>query len=541
MSLSMQLLVLQVAIVLTVVLGTGVVVGFLEERGVRDAYQERMIAVAQSVATLPSVIDAFGTTDPSATIQPIAETVRKASNVTYVVVTNAQGIRYSHPNPARIGQKVSTDPSVALSGSVYVGTESGTLGPTWRVKVPIFDFSHTVIGVVSVGILEDRLREDFVGGLPMLGIALTIAAVVGVAGSAWVGRLIRRRIYGLEPEEIRAMLDTREAMLHGIREGIVAVDAEDRLVVVNDAAARLLDVDPGEVLGRSATEVLDDEFARFILSGETAETPVLSGERVLVVHGAAVRVDGQDVGRIAMLRDRTELEETLRDLQGAQSLAEDLRAHSHEFANTLQVIGGLLETGRVDAAVAFIERAGGGVALGTARELQAVGDIELEALIMAKTARASEQGVELVVDPACQLGELSDPLRDDLLTIVGTLLDNALEALGPRGGRISLSIHEDATDGRIVVRVDDDGPGVPLDRRAAVFEPDVSDKAPTPGKARRGMGLTIVKRVARRLGGTAAAGASEWGGASFIVEFPGPRSHRVNSPEPPHPSRDGLS
>ncbi|MBU6512710.1 MAG: sensor histidine kinase, partial [Betaproteobacteria bacterium] len=99
MSLSMQLLVLQVAIVLTVVLGTGVVVGFLEERGVRDAYQERMIAVAQSVATLPSVIDAFGTTDPSATIQPIAETVRKASNVTYVVVTNAQGIRYSHPNP----------------------------------------------------------------------------------------------------------------------------------------------------------------------------------------------------------------------------------------------------------------------------------------------------------------------------------------------------------------------------------------------------------------------------------------------------------
>ncbi|MDQ4212445.1 sensor histidine kinase [Microbacterium capsulatum] len=522
MSLSMQLLVLQVAIVLTVVLGTGVVVGFLEERAVRDAYQDRMIAVAQSVATLPSVIDAFGSADPSATIQPIAETVRKASNVTYVVVTDEQGIRLSHPNPDRIGQKVSTDPSVALSGSVYVGTEPGTLGLTWRVKVPIFDRSHTVIGVVSVGILEDRLQADFIGGLPTLGIALSVAAVVGVAGSAWIGRIIRRRIYGLEPDEIRAMLDTREAMLHGIREGIIAVDAGERLVVVNDAAARLLDVEPDDVIGRRATEVLDDELAGFLLSGETAETPVLSGERVLVVHGAAVRVDGQDVGRIAMIRDRTELEETLRDLQGAQSMAEDLRAHSHEFANTLQVIGGLLETGRVDAAVAFIERAGGGVALGADPVHQAVGDIELEALIMAKTARASEQGVDLVVDPASQLSGITDGLRDDLLTIVGTLLDNALEALGAHGGRILLSIRDDLTAGRIVVRVDDDGPGVPVDKRAAIFEPDVSDKAPTPGKARRGMGLTIVKRVARRLGGMASASASEWGGARFVVDLPRP-------------------
>lgn len=522
MTLGMQLVLLQVAIVLTTVVGTGVTAVWLQEQQLRDAYQDRMIAVAQSVARLPVITEAFDDADPSATIQPVAEVIRNASDVTYVVVANDLGIRYSHPNPDRIGEKVSTDPAIPLSGEIYVGTQTGTLGESWRVKVPIFAADgEEVIGQVSVGILESELRADFLGGLSVLLLTLVVAAVIGVVGSAWIARVIRRRIYGLEPEEIRAMLETREAMLHGIREGLVAVDDAGRIVLMNDAAARLLDVpDPTAVLGSGVDTVLDRELARFIASGEDRETPVLSGERVLLVHGDRVRVEGREVGSIAILRDRTELETMLRDLEGAQGLAEGLRAQSHEFSNKLHVVSGLLELGHVDAAIAFIERVGSGGALSPLDEDEGIADVETAALVLAKRSRAQELGLALELDPGSHFdaahGEVA---RTDLLTVVGNLLDNAIEAC-VLGGHVILSIRDDLEPGMVVVRVDDDGPGIPIGRRDAIFEPDVSEKSPTSGKARRGIGLTIVKRVAVRLGGSASVETSPAGGARFTVRLP---------------------
>lgn len=520
MTLGMQLLLLQVAIVLTTVVGTGVTAVLIQEQQLRAAYQDRMVAVAQSVAGLPVILDAFDDDDPSETIQPVAEVIRKASDVTYVVVANEFGIRYSHPNPDRIGERVSTDPAIPLSGQVYVGTQTGTLGESWRVKVPIFD-DDEVIGQVSVGILESELRAEFLGGLGGLLAALAAAALVGVVGSAWIGRVIRRRIYGLEPDEIRAMLETREAMLHGIREGLVAVDERGRLVLINDAAARLLAVqEPERVLGLPVEDVLDRELARFIASGEDRETPVLSGERVLLVHGDRVRVDGRDIGSIAILRDRTELETMLRELEGAQGLAEGLRAQSHEFSNKLHVVSGLLELGHVDAAIAFIQRVGSGGALSTLDEHDGIADVETAALVLAKRSRAQELGLRLEVEPDSHLEAVADAAqRTDLVTVLGNLLDNAIEAC-TLGGRIDLSIRDDDEDGMLIVRVDDDGPGVPPDRRSAVFEPDVSGKAPAPGKARRGIGLTIVQRVAARLGGEVLVEESLAGGARFVVRLP---------------------
>ncbi|MFC3272828.1 ATP-binding protein [Agromyces mediolanus] len=522
MSLRMQLLLLQVTIVLATVVGTGLVAALLQEQQLRESYEDRMVAVAQSVASLPVIIDAFDDRAPSRTIQPIAEVVREASDVTYVVVANEDGIRYSHPDPERIGERVSTDPSVPLSGRIYVGTQTGTLGESWRVKVPIFGADGTtVIGQVSVGILESELREDFLGGLWALFAALVGATLVGVLGSAWIGGLIRRRIYGLEPDEIRALLETREAMLHGIREGLVALDGDRRIVLVNDAAARLLGVEADAVLGRTVDEVLDGELARFIVADEPAETPVLSGERVLLVHADRIRVDGREVGWIAILRDRTELETMLRELQGAQSLADDLRAQSHEFSNTLHVLGGLIELGQLEAATAFIERVGAGGALSSLHDHGGIADAETAALVLAKRSRAHELGIGLEVDAASHLGS-GHPAADDIRTVVANLLDNAVEAC-VLGGGVRLLVRDDLEPDVVLVQVDDDGPGVPAERRAAIFQPDVSDKPPAPGKARRGIGLTIVQRIAQRLGGTAEAGGSPAGGARFTVRLPSAR------------------
>jgi two-component system CitB family sensor kinase len=518
MTLRTQLVLLQVFIVLAIVLTAGLAAMLTQERQIREASQERMIAVAQSVAQLPTIIDAYDDPDPAAVIQPIAELIRDSSNVAYVVVTDDDGIRFSHPNPDRVGERVSTDPSVALSGDTYVGTHTGTLGESWRVKVPVFDADGEVMGQVSVGILESAIREDFLGDITGFLLALGAATVVGVIAATGVARMVRRRIYGLEPDEIRGLLETREATLHGIREGMLALDEQGDVSLCNDSAARLLGLEsPTQAIGRPASELLDDLVALLADADADADdaTPqrlVLSGERVLVARAAAVRVQERRVGTVVTLMDRTELDHALRDLAGAQSLAEGLRAQQHEFSNTLHTIGGLIELGEVDAARRVIERSGDGGALSRLDAPDGVQDIELAAILLAKRARARELGIRLDVTDA---SPPTGPADSDLSTVAGNLIDNALDAAG-RGGHVSVAIAQ-GPEGETVVSVEDDGPGVPIEHRGDVFRLGYSTKS---ADRQRGYGLTLVARIVERRGGTIGLSPAAIGGARFAVRLP---------------------
>ena len=318
MSLRLQLLLLQALIICTTVVGTGIVAGALQEQHLREAYLDRMIGVAQSVARLPAILDAFETTNPAEIIQPIAEVIRTASNVTYVVVTDENGIRYSHPNPDRVGELVSTDPSAPLAGEMWVGTQTGTLGESWRVKVPLYGLDDEIVGTVSVGILESSLREEFMGDLTWLLIALGGSVLLGLFGSAWVTSIIRRRIYRLEPQEIASLVGSRETMLHGLSEGIVNVDDGGRITLVNDAALALLGVDIADLAGRPAAEALEPALVELLERGEPEGQLVLAGERILVARSTGTELDGRAVGATLLIRDHTELHALLRQMDGAQ-------------------------------------------------------------------------------------------------------------------------------------------------------------------------------------------------------------------------------
>lgn len=319
MTLRVQLLVLQALIVFLVTLATGIVAGTLQEQALRESYKDRMQAVAQSIASLPAVREAFDDDDPSATIQPIAEVIREASDLAYVVVTDADSIRYSHPDPDRIGERVSTDASIPLSGEIYVGTQTGTLGTSWRVKVPIRDDGE-VIGTASVGILESELNAEFMGNLAWLISAMLAAAVLGVFGSAWVTAVIRRRIYLLEPEQIAALVKNQETTLHGLSEGVITVDHTGRIALVNDAAARLLGKDVMELDGAEATTALGDELAALLREGEDAGRPVIVGSKVLVARSTGSEVDGSGVEATLLLRDHTELHDVVRRVEAADAI-----------------------------------------------------------------------------------------------------------------------------------------------------------------------------------------------------------------------------
>lgn len=527
--LSVQLLAMQVVIVLAVLASAGLLAVRLQGEQIRDTYAGRVLTIARSLAELAAVRESYRADDPSRTLQPLAELVRQSAGADFVVFTDRQGIRYSHPDPENIGLRVSTDPGVALSGREFLGTETGTLGRSLRAKVPVRDSNGRVIGVVSVGVLESELAADLATVVPQLVAWLTAAAFVGVAGAVGVTRLVRRRIHGLEPEEIAELLQARDAMLHGIREGVVAVDATGRLALVNDEAMRLLGL-RSDPTGRPASDVLDAEDLLPLAadSENLSDRLVLVGERVLVVNRTAARVDGREVGRVLTLRDRTELFDALRALDGQRTITDALRAQAHEFSNNLHVVSGLVELGRHAEAVAFIERVGGGSGTTQGASLREIEDPSVAAALVTKSAMARERGVTLRVDPAT---EVADGVGDDALTIIGNLVDNAIDATGS-GGAVELLVRH-AADRAVEVRVSDDGPGVPREMREHIFETGVSTKVPTSDLQGRGIGLALVARIVARRGGSIAVDDRPGRGAVFSVTLPATAPAGDGVPEVP--------
>jgi len=356
-SLATQILVLQVLIVLTTV-AVSAVVGVQQARAQLTRQEgAKVLAIAESVAALPTVRASFDDPDPSVLLQPLAEAVRAANNLTFVVVADRDQMRLAHPSPVQIGQRLSTDASEALAGQRVVTTERGTLGSSVRAKVPVLDPQGRVVGVVSVGNLEEFVAEQWRGALPRLALYLMLALVVGAFGSWLLARRLKRQTFGLEPAEIGALLEQREATLHGIREGLLVVDGNGRVTLVNDEAVQLLDI-PADSTGRQVCELDLAPRLRDVLTGISGgqDEIVLRAGRVLVLNRKPIAVRGRGIGAVVTLRDRTELEDLTRQLGGARSVTDALRAQAHEFANRMHTVAGLLELGEHHDALSFIER-----------------------------------------------------------------------------------------------------------------------------------------------------------------------------------------
>jgi len=520
-TLATQVLLLQVAVVAATVIAGALVSGWLIREQVVGQYQERSLALARAVAATPDIVEAFDDLQPSQTIQPIAEAIRRSSEASFVVVANLDGIRYSHPNPARIGERVSTDPSTALAGQDFVGVERGTLGSSVRAKVPVLDSRGQVIGIVSLGFLEEQVTAELLRALPLMTANVLLALGLGLVGSLALARRLRRQTFDLEPKEIGALLEQREAMLHGIREGVLATDTEGRITLINDEARRLLGLDES-CHGKSIAEVVPTGRIRDALTGDDvpADQIVLASERVLVTNRTPVLVRGRQVGAIVTLRDRTELEGVLRELDSVRSLAQALRAQTHEFANKLHTVAGLVEIGRHEEAIDFITETTlvhqALVDLLQARIAQPI----VVALLLAKAAVAAERGVEFRVGSDTRL--LADAADGrDLVTVAGNLLDNAIEAVASIGGgwvEISIGAGSEGID----VRVRDSGSGVDPRIIDRIFGEGFTTK--TDG-GHHGIGLALVHQVAHRRGGWVRVANED--GAVFTVLLPSPASVRA--------------
>ena len=512
--LAYQILVFQVAIILPSALIGAAAAVWQAGQELDRQYEQRSLAIAESVATNLAIQDALLNHDPDGSIQRAAEDVRRSTGARYVVVTDAQGIRYSHPNPAMIGKPVDEDPSAVLAGHTWVGVQKGTLGVSARGKAPIFNQGH-VIGLVSVGYLEDTVGQQLLADLPGFATTVLLSLGLGVAGSMLLASRLKRQTFGLEPYEIAGLLEEREASLQGIHEGAIATDGDGTITLANEQARRLLSL-PTDCVGRKVAQVLPQgRLLKFLSGGLKDEDEVLlAGERVLVASRRAILVRGREIGHVATLRDTTELTGLARGL-GVDSLTDALRAQAHEFANRLHTIAGLMQLGRPEEAMKLIAQTSGVHQELTESLLERVGDPVLGALLLAKAAIASERGIELrVSDNTVMTRSALD--SEDLITLLGNLIDNALDAAATSDGRwVSVSVTEQ--DDELVVKVHDSGSGIPDGVDGQIFQEGFSTKA-GPNRKRRGFGLALVRQVARRNGGDVTVVNN--GGALFMVRIP---------------------
>jgi two-component system, CitB family, sensor kinase len=503
--------------VLIVVVGLGfALVGWLLDNELTDQYGARALAVAHTLATDPAVVEAAAHNDPANLLPARALAAQSRSGALFVVITNRAGIRLAHPIPERIHERVSTDPSAVLGGHDTINVERGTLGLSARGKTPLIQPDGTVVGEVSVGFRAADIRGYVWRELGLASVFAGCALLLGIAGSALLTRRLKRLTLGLEPHELAELVQEREAVLHGISEGVLAVDTAGRVSVCNDEAARLLGVRPepgaavaGLALPPGLRAALDEH-------GSADNLITVAGDRVLVANYRAVRRDDRDLGGVLTLRDRTDLENITRELDSVRTLSTALRAQRHEFANRLHVLSGLLQNGHRSEALEFLHAVSDTTVADSGPE---VDDPYLQAFVGAKTAEAAEKDVRLALTDTSWVGtRVTAPV--EVTTVLGILVDNALEA-ARRGARrpawVDLALLEDVD--ALHISVVDSGDGVPDDLCSKIFLAGVSTRDGAEG----GLGLALARQAARRLGGDVrlAAAGGDGHGAVFEARLPG--------------------
>ncbi|MGW2485894.1 SpoIIE family protein phosphatase [Streptomyces sp. NPDC001606] len=315
-----QVFVLQVVIVLLLVVAA-VVAQVLQVRRDTDMEAEhRSLAVAETFANAPGTAAALRSAHPTALLQPHAEAARKATGVDFIVVMNTDGIRYTHPKPDRIGKKFVGTIGPALAGGTVTEHVNGTIGPLVQVVVPVKDPAGRVVGLVSAGITTAHVGGAAAQQLPLLLAAAAAALALATAGTALVSRRLLRQTRGLGPYEMTRMYEHHDAVLHAVREGVLIVGGDGRLLLANDEAHRLLDL-PADAERRHVLELgLDDVTAGLLASGRVATDEVhLVKDRLLAINQRPTDLRGGPAGSVTTLRDSTEL----RALSGRAEVARE--------------------------------------------------------------------------------------------------------------------------------------------------------------------------------------------------------------------------
>jgi two-component system, CitB family, sensor kinase len=516
-SLAGQLLILQLGIVLVVLVAVSAVSIAQAQASFREVQGRRVRSVAERAAASDIVRTNLPDPDWRNRIAAVVDGYLGESVADYALVAGTDRRVLASTDPSQVGRLLDLHGSNVLQGRAWEGVvaEDGVRSVVAHAPV-MDDGSATMLGFVVVGANTPGFWDSLEGAAPNLLTYLGVASVLGVAGSLLLARRVKRQTLGLEPRAITRLAEHRDTMLHGIREGVVGLDPRSRVTLVNDEAMRLLDL-PADSVGQTLEDLGLDRRLYEVLTGQTEgqDQIVLLGERVLTLNRMPVASRGRDIGSVTTLRDRTELVSLQRELDVNRTTTDSLRAQAHEFSNQLHTISGLIELEEYREVVRYVTRLTRTQARLNDQVTSRIEDPAVAALLIAKASQAGERGVQLRIADGTRLGRVDEPLSADLTTVVGNLVDNALDAIGHApDGWVAVQIAQE--NGHVRVEVRDSGPGVAPELAEEVFEHGFTTKAAAVGQ--RGIGLALIRMVCARRGGQVSVRNDH--GAVFTADLP---------------------
>lgn len=543
---STQTLLLQLSVVLLVVLFSAAVHAWLTYDRVGSEAENQALTLARTVASDASVqADVLAISQQPGTPPPAelaagplmeaAEAARTRTGALFVVITDETGLRLAHPDPERLGEKVSTDPSEALAGREVTTRNTGTLGPSAGAKVPVYaPDSTSVVGEVSVGYSMETVGQSVARDIGPVALTAAGALLAGVLGSFLLRRRLTRVTLGLEPEEISTLVHDQVAVLQGVDDGVVGVSADGRITVFNAAAQRLLEL-PDLAGSRWEDAPVPDQVKSLTRAGSNSPEALelVAGGRVLVANARKALHRREDLGWVVMLRDRTELQQLTRQLDAVGTMSTALRAQRHEFANQLHTIAGFMSIGQHQQAREYLARlAATGPLKFPVDQAELLQDPYLQAFVGAKGVEADERGVALRIGPETLVrGQVAE--AQDVTTVLGNLIDNAVNAAvaGSATDRwVELEVLDEPDDdgGSLHIVVADSGDGLAegTDPEAIFAEGFSTASGPLArnGSGGQGFGLALARQLARRRGGDVRVlepGSPGGPGAVFMATLPG--------------------
>lgn len=458
----------------------------------------------------------------STQIQLYAESVRKATGARFVVVGDHEGRRYSHPVPERIGKLMvgGDNPRALERGEAYVSKAVGTLGPSMRGKVPIFANSGKVIGVVSVGYLQETVESVTEGYLQRVLLWVFGLFLLGGIGTWLIARNVKQSIFGLEPVEIARLFMERNAILDSIREGVVAINDKGQVTMLDHEAAKILKIPPESGIGTSIESILPQtRMLEVLKSGEEQfDQEMIIGGIEVIVNRVPIWQNDRVAGVVSSFRRKDEIDRMAQELTQIQEYSEVLRTQTHEYSNKLHTLAGLIQLGSHQEALDLIGRETSGYQelLGTLAET--VPEPLLSAIILGKYNRAQELRIIFQLDPESRMIDIPKKInREKIVTILGNLLENALEAAqeNTSGKRtVLLSMTDFGND--LIFEVEDSGSGIEDESVDLSLQHGFTTKSGTG----RGIGLSLVHENLKYLGGHLTVVRSSLGGMRFTIYIP---------------------
>lgn len=493
----------------------------IDER-IHDQAAVKAEEISDIIVSSPVVINGLKnlTSEAQQEIQEYSQTIQRIAGVEFIVVIDMNAIRISHPDPLKVGKRmVGGDEIRVLDGQTYISSAQGSLGFSLRSFKPIFDERHRQVGAVVVGIMLSSIDQAVARVNQPIMSALTLALLIGIVLAVILANSIKKILFGLEPVAIARLLGERNAILESVREGIVAIDRESRLTLVNSEAKRILGLAglSGEIIGQEVDKnIPHTRLSDVLRSGEPEfdREQDLNGITILT-NRVPLYVDGEVVGAIATFRDMSEVSKLAEELTGVNRYVDALRSSAHEFLNKLHVINGLARSENRQALYKYLADIINENQIELEFINETIRDPILAAFLTGKFSRARELGVDLLLDIDDVLPEITNPkVAHSLVTLLGNLIDNGLDAVQQADIKelnIRFSFPGDVWE----IEIHDSGPGVAEAKIPQMFNRGYSTK----GK-NRGIGLFLVSAALDKLNGTMDVSSNPGYGMNFLIRIP---------------------